>query len=54
MKKEVIVYEVEVKRPDGKEYEFKVDENGVILELEKTNRNPKESIKWALITQTKK
>lgn len=35
MKKEVIVYEVEVKRPDGKEYEFKVDENGVILELEK-------------------
>ena len=35
MKKEVIVYEVEVKRPDGKEYEFKVDENGVIFELEK-------------------
>lgn len=35
MKKEVIVYEVEVKRPDGKEYEFKVDENGTILKLEK-------------------
>ncbi len=29
------VYEVEVKKADGKEIEFKVDENGKLIEFEK-------------------
>ncbi|MCE7913445.1 MAG: PepSY domain-containing protein [Nitrosomonas sp. PRO4] len=34
-KREVTIYEVEVKKPDGTEIEFKVDENGSLIELEK-------------------
>ncbi len=30
----VIVYEAKVKKPDGKEIEIKVDENGTLIELE--------------------
>lgn len=29
------VYEVEVKKPDGKEFEFKVDENGTLISMDK-------------------
>ncbi len=35
VKREVTVYEVEVKKSDGTEIEFKVDENGSLIELEK-------------------
>lgn len=34
-KREVTIYEVEVKKPDGTEIEFKVDEKGSLIELEK-------------------
>ena len=35
VKREVTVYEVEVKKSDGTEIEFKVDEHGSLIELEK-------------------
>ena len=34
MKKKVIVYEVEVTKPDGKKIEIKVEEDGTLIELE--------------------
>ncbi|MGV8711982.1 MAG: PepSY domain-containing protein [Nitrosomonas sp.] len=30
-----LVYEVEVKQADGKEFEFKVDENGTLISMDK-------------------
>ena len=32
--KQVIIYEAEVKKPDGKKFEIKVDENGKLIEIE--------------------
>lgn len=34
-KGELTIYEVEVKKPDGQELEFKIDENGKLIELER-------------------
>ena len=33
-KKKVIVYEAEVRKPDGKKIEIKVEEDGTLIELE--------------------
>jgi len=35
MKKKVIVYEAEVRKPDGKKIEIKVEEDGTLVEIEK-------------------
>ena len=34
MKKKVIVYEAEVRKPDGKKIEIKVEEDGTLVEIE--------------------